>query len=156
MVRRRGHDRNLRGSPKIFFWGGQMTWASVLRGESETEEEFLDHLSEEWLAVERDERVWRGWSVEQDSHFEEHVTLQVPCFAVTCTVSPVCIHSPVSPVPAPRSCQARVSIHGTKPPVTIPWHEASSDVLQSEARCEGPQSGVGDEVPRTRGATKVG
>jgi hypothetical protein len=29
-----------------------MTWASVLRGESETEEEFLDCLSEEWMAVE--------------------------------------------------------------------------------------------------------
>nr|XP_023831494.1 schlafen-like protein 1 [Salvelinus alpinus] len=48
-----------------------MTWTSVLRGESETEEEFLDRLSEQWLAVERDERVWRGWSLEQDSRFEE-------------------------------------------------------------------------------------
>ena len=37
-----------------------MTWASVLRRESETEEEFLDRLSEEWLPVERDEKVRRG------------------------------------------------------------------------------------------------
>ena len=73
----------------------------MLRGESETEEEFLDRLSEEWLTVERDERVWRGWSLEKDSRFEEHVTLQAPCFAVTRTVSPVRIHSPVRPVPAP-------------------------------------------------------
>lgn len=48
--------------------------------------------------------------MEQDSHFEEHVTLQAPCFAVTRTVSPVRIHSPVRPVPATRSCRARVSI----------------------------------------------
>ena len=47
VVRRTGHNGNPRGSPNKASWGGQMTWASVLRGKFETEEELLDRLSEE-------------------------------------------------------------------------------------------------------------
>ena len=54
--------------------------------------------------------------MEQDSRFEECVTLQAPCFVVvTRTVSPVRIYSPVHSVPALRICHARVGIQLSAP-----------------------------------------
>ena len=50
------------------------------------------------------------------------MTGQAPCYAMTLTVSPVCIHSPLRSIPAPRIGRAKVGIQpGGKVPAQRSW-----------------------------------
>ena len=71
-----------------------------------------------------------GWRPEQTpgAYRGERVTGQTPCYAVMRTVSPVCIHSPVCSIPAPRICRARMGIHAGSALLvssTQPWTRIS-------------------------------
>ena len=97
----------------------------MLRGDSETEEEYWDRLTEEWYAKveESDERELLVWLERQDSRpeervsrpmppvtalrtrFQESVSVPVQCVPVLRTMSPVRLHSPVCSVPAPCTCR---------------------------------------------------
>ena len=121
-------------------------WSAMLRGESETEEEYWDRLSEEWL-VKDEESDERGLN-RQDSRpeervsrpmppvpalrtcFEESVIVPVQCVPVLRTVSPVHLHSPVRPVPAPRTCRAKV--------VLCPAHVVPALRSKRPVRLHGP------------------
>jgi hypothetical protein len=106
------------------FWGRHTGWSAKPRGESESEEEYWDRLSEEYCEIVEgsDEVEWMFWCLEQDSRREEHGTSQAPCFEEICNVSPVRIHSPVRSVPAARTCRAKGSLQpGQVVPAQHSW-----------------------------------